>query len=631
VFLALGVQALQQPIVVHVVADDLGFSDLGFMNDQKTHTPAVNERVDEGIVLTHYHTYKVCSPSRASIMTGRYPWGVGFYDMHGDLHVPLEYKMMPAVLAENGWSTHAIGKWNLGASVKRYTPTFRGFDSHFGYYNAALQDYWYHSGGVFGCGNNSVSTDFSNSSGMNVSDGVQPADKRLNSTYDSELFGSEAVRLIRRAGNSSSGMYIYLAFQNVHRAGDIRPHDSKPGIPGGGAFQSPCNTVDSFYAHTALDSDKMLGAMVTELDYGIGNVTAALQASGREWLMILTSDNGGPNNLGNANFPLKGGKHTLWDGGVRVVSFLSGTLIPSSLRGTRWGGLAHSSDWYRTIVEGIAKAHLPVNTGPRPFDGFNLWPAILSNLSSPRTEIIHQVQNNFTNGLFGPSQNLTDPAVIRVGRLKLIIGGDPGDANIRAWPALAHKPVAFGKSNGSRDAYDFERLAGMQHCRSPPSAFAPKLGSCQYGGCLFDLEADEGENVNLINDTHYTADVARLTARLKQAAASGPPWAWPYSGPEMRMLRQEICDQQGITGYYEPIRLDNPYPPTPRPTPRPTPPPHPTPPSPPAPTPVWQPCITNLTRECPYSHPPDYEKCMACGKKCCNRTNTVEKYCNRSH
>jgi hypothetical protein len=197
--------------------------------------------------------------------------------MKGDLHVPLEYKMMPAVLAENGWSTHAIGKWNLGASVKRYTPTFRGFDSHFGYYNAALADYWYHGGGVFGCGNNSVSTDLSNSSGMNVSDGVQPADKRLNNTYDSELFGAEAVRLIRRAANSSSGMYIYLAFQNVHKT-DGEKHT----ISGDQAFQSPCNTVDSLYAHTALDSDKVLGGMVTELDYGVGNVTAALQATGRE-------------------------------------------------------------------------------------------------------------------------------------------------------------------------------------------------------------------------------------------------------------------------------------------------------------------------------------------------------------
>jgi hypothetical protein len=161
--------------------------------------------------------------------------------------------------------------------------------------------------------------------------------------------------------------------------------------------------------------------------------------------MILTADNGGPINLGNANYPLRGGKHTLWDGGVRVVSFLSGTLIPyshtqlvlysycthyaalilyslyryshtqlvlysycthytalilythytgtlipSSSRGSRWAGLARSSDWYRTIVEGIANVSLnTVNTGPRPLDGFNLWPAILSNLSSHRTEVIH--------------------------------------------------------------------------------------------------------------------------------------------------------------------------------------------------------------------------------------------------
>ena len=106
-------------------------------------SPNINKLIDEGIFLAQYHTYKVCSPSRAAIMTGRYPWSVGYYDMQGDEAVPLQYKMLPLLLQESGlYKTHALGKWNLGNTVKAYTPTFRGFDSFFGYYNAALSDYW---------------------------------------------------------------------------------------------------------------------------------------------------------------------------------------------------------------------------------------------------------------------------------------------------------------------------------------------------------------------------------------------------------------------------------------------------------------------------------------------------------
>jgi len=133
------------PTIVHVVADDLGWDDLGFANGGKTYTPHIDKAVKEGIQLMSYYTWKVCSPSRASIMTGRYPWGVGYYDMTGQEAVPSNFKMLPAVLKEHaGYETHAIGKWNLGSETKDYTPTFRGFDSFLGYYQAATPDYWYH-------------------------------------------------------------------------------------------------------------------------------------------------------------------------------------------------------------------------------------------------------------------------------------------------------------------------------------------------------------------------------------------------------------------------------------------------------------------------------------------------------
>ena len=111
------------PTIVHVVADDLGWDGLGFANGGRTHTPHVDAAVRQGVLLTSYYTYKVCSPSRASIMTGRYPWGVGYYDMKGQEAVPLEYQMLPELLRRHGgYETYAVGKWNLGALVKEHTP-----------------------------------------------------------------------------------------------------------------------------------------------------------------------------------------------------------------------------------------------------------------------------------------------------------------------------------------------------------------------------------------------------------------------------------------------------------------------------------------------------------------------------
>ena len=100
---AVGVEAAPvRPTIVHVIADDLGYNDLGFTNGGKTHTPIIDALVADGISMETYHTYKVCSPSRASIMTGRYPWGVGYYEMKGPEAGPLTYRMLPDVLRSQG-------------------------------------------------------------------------------------------------------------------------------------------------------------------------------------------------------------------------------------------------------------------------------------------------------------------------------------------------------------------------------------------------------------------------------------------------------------------------------------------------------------------------------------------------
>jgi hypothetical protein len=110
---------------------------------------------------------------------------------------------------------------------------------------------------------------------------------------------------------------------------------------------------------------------------------------------------------------------------VRVMSFISGPLIPPARRGTRWTGMAASADWYKIIVEGIAGGTVPAVSGTRPPDALNLWPSILDGSAGPRTEVVHQVENQYscdtTQGGGGCCSSM------RMGEMKLIIGG-PGDS-----------------------------------------------------------------------------------------------------------------------------------------------------------------------------------------------------------
>lgn len=293
-------------------------------------------------------------------------------------------------------STHALGKWDVGFLAKKCSPTLRGFDTFLGYYTACEGDYWYHtaSGGYppspnctrSGRGIGNLPTDLSNNSAGEI----RPAAASLNGTYNTRLLAAEATRLIT-AHNPTVPFYMYLAFMAVHDG-----CSSKKGPFGGLGKQAPLSTVE-LYNRTVLDTYKVAGAMYTELDTGIQQTISALEQNGmwERTALIFVSDNGGP--LDHCtNAPLRGGKHTFFEGGIRVVSLISGPLIPEARRGTRWAGMAASADWYATITVGIAGGTLPDDTGYRPPDALNLWPAIMDGSAGPRTEVVHQVENQWS-------------------------------------------------------------------------------------------------------------------------------------------------------------------------------------------------------------------------------------------
>ena len=183
-----------------------------------------------------------------------------------------------------------------------------------------------------------------------------------------------------------------------------------------------------------------------------------------------------------------------------MVCFVASALLPVARRGTIYSGMAHSSYWYITLVEGLAGDLVDrLNSGPRPPDGFNLWPALLSGGASPRTEVVHQVSNEHYNALTGESfingtvvsKGNGDGCLgmaIRMGEMKLIVG-NPGQNNVATYPTpdASGKTYAFGASGGIHEE-------GTGHCRAPSGHTHGFNGKGEW---LFNLSADLSEVTNL--------------------------------------------------------------------------------------------------------------------------------------
>lgn len=195
---------------------------------------------------------------------------------------------------------------------------------------ACEADYWYHASpgpmtancSRTGMGIGDRPTDLSNS----TAESIKPAASNLNGTYNTKLLADEAARLVL-ANDPKDPFYMYLAFMAVHD-GCAEPANT-PFFNLG--KQAPMATVD-LYNTTVLDTYKVAGAMYTELDAGIETVIDALKLNSM-WdntVLIFVSDNGGP--LDHCtNEPLRGGKHTFFEGGVRVMAFISGPMIPAGM------------------------------------------------------------------------------------------------------------------------------------------------------------------------------------------------------------------------------------------------------------------------------------------------------------
>ena len=386
--------------IVLIVSDDQGYRDLGCFGSKEILTPQLDRLAKEGTKLTQFYvTWPACTPSRGSILTGRYPQRNGIYDMirneapdYGYKYKPGEYEatferiggmdtrevLLPELLKSAGYVSGIFGKWDLGVH-RRFLPLARGFDEFYGFVNTGIDYYTHERYGVPSMYRNNTPT---------------TADK---GTYCTDLFEREATRFLKT--HHKKPFFLYLPFNAPHNASNLNPT-----IRAGA--QGPESTK-KLYPHLQAEAgftERKFGkygeklfkvpnraakrleyaASITAMDAAIGRVLDLLDhyQVADNTLVIFFSDNGGGG--ASDNTPLRGAKGQMFEGGLRVPCII------------RWPGrvpAGKTSDAFLTSLEILPTLLKSCQVKPPQdiiLDGFDLLPVLQGETPSTRNTMFWQ-------------------------------------------------------------------------------------------------------------------------------------------------------------------------------------------------------------------------------------------------
>jgi arylsulfatase A-like enzyme len=520
------VSAAAKPNIVFILADDLGYNELGFTNSTRgIITPNLDALAHQGVVMKNYYVQPICTPTRSALMTGRYTIRLGtqasviYWDT--PWAIPINETFLPQNMQDAGYNTAMFGKWHLGMFKEEYTPMGRGFEEHLGYYQGCGSAYTHvtscctagspDSDQNFVCAPGEWGKeDFRGLDwfrGNATSGGISLPDASGNHTNSCQLIRDAAVDYIERQKGAAKPFYLYLPFQNVHM-----PYTCDKKYREMYGYNESSQSASESSAFTA--GEATLFGYITEMDDAVGDIVAALKRTGAydNSVIIFSSDNGAPSDAPDVdhmegpanpgwiarNYPFRGHKTQIWEGGTRVAGFVhSPSHLPASAAGTVSEGLFHVTDWLPTIV-GLAGGTTARNFA---LDGKDIWPA-LSGGASPRTEMLYNV-----NPLCHTGQAGAPKAGLRMGDYKLLaycytVKGINGSA-------------VTGPVNAPADA---------------GKGIDPEL---QKGPLLYDLVADPREKSNVA--AQHPDVMKKMLARLAELAetmALPMVWTRPFQGED---------------------------------------------------------------------------------------------------
>ena len=426
----------RRPNVVFVLADDLGWAELGCYGNGFNETPHLDRLAKEGVRFTHaYAAAPVCSPYRAALLTGQHPARVGITDYlrpNSSNGLPVSHVALPEILAKHEYTTGMVGKWHL-TGYKHHEAEFelRPRDHGFG---------WNTGSEVKGVGNGANFFPYVFRT-QPISWIDLPKNKLGKGEYLTDRLNHEAVEFIER--NHQRPFFLYLSHYAPHTILNgkpdlvekyLRKHPPGPST----RDRERCYLCkdsgmkgDACY-HWASHHNPHLAAMLESIDDGIGMIDRKLRELGidRDTIFIFSSDNGGETNV-TSNAPLRGGKSQLYEGGIRVpliVRWPNGK-VPAG-RVSKQPVVNH--DFYPTFLEAA-------DIDPDPaqlLDGVSMLPTLRNPDQAPKREALHWHypldKPHFLGGVSG--------GAIRVGDWKLIEFFDPAKKEKHALFNLAKDP-----------------------------------------------------------------------------------------------------------------------------------------------------------------------------------------------
>lgn len=326
-----------KPNIIFILADDLGYGELQAYGSKETQTPNIDKLAESGILFTNaYANSNVCSPSRASILTGNHPDHVGVPGVIRDNPDNTWGKLkedavtLPQVLQQNDYKTALIGKWHLGYSSPNL-PNDRGFDFFKGFLGDMMDDYYTHQ-------RNGINWMRHNKDEI-LTEGV----------HATELFTNWAIDYVEENATANDPFYLFLSYN--------APHDP---------IQPPKEFVNKVKSRAPHLTDKRqdMVAFVEHLDENVGKLLQKLDYLGvlDNTLVVFTSDNGGALQYGASNYPLSGGKGDMYEGGIRIPCIVK---LPFQKKYQENDEVIQLMDFYPTFIS-IAGGEWDASLPSRP-------------------------------------------------------------------------------------------------------------------------------------------------------------------------------------------------------------------------------------------------------------------------